>query len=127
MKIRILDGTVQYKRKEYSPEKNQVIDLPEDVVESLKKSQTCEIEIVEDENIEVVSPGAITDVPTKIQTKKIDPAPQEEEEDEEEEPNEGTVDWYKQELDELGVKYSWDARKDDLVELYNKATGQDSK
>lgn len=115
-KIRILDGTIQYKRKEYGPSRN-ILELPDDVVESCLMSKTCEVEIVDSEESKVITPGAVTDAPLKIETKPVEPV-----KTPEDIPNEGTVDWYKMKLDELGVDYKWDALKSELVELYEEAT-----
>jgi hypothetical protein len=108
MKVRITRGTAQYKRKEYT-ETDGIVDFPEDVVRSLQNSQTTDVEVVSEiqESNTVGTPGSISLPPS------------------DDGPAEGTVKWYRQELDALGVEYPSEALKAELVTLYEKATDKE--
>jgi len=106
MKVRITDGTAVFEGKEITSESG-VVDLPEDAVESLQASTIASVEIVGDASesgvVETTVESGTEGNPGAIDTSG---------------PNEGTVAWLRLQLDQMGVEFDRELRKDDLEELY---------
>ena len=116
MKVKITEGSATFEGRDYLP--GDVVDVPDGVFCSLASANTVGIEVVDGTDKAPAAPVVAPPAPVPAPA----PAPQGEDDSEQDDGSQ-TVKWYKSALKKLGVKLPKDARKSDLVKLYEEAKG----